>query len=145
MVVKIPQPPLIGSVQSEVTETHPSTVLVEQGHSEASVDSGIQQSLETFKAPHPNQSQPAVREPLLYGATGINDSPNLWDEEFQPLEQVTRPTVPTNQAAYYLNRRPQTMRSWSSLQNGPIRAIRVHGRLSWPVDQIKMLLKGGDQ
>jgi hypothetical protein len=123
-------------------ETHAaSTVLLERGHSEASVDSGIQQSLETFKAP--NQSQPAVREPLLYGATGINGSPNLWGEEFQPLEQVTRPTVPTDQAAYYLNRRPQTMRSWASLQNGPIRPIRVNGRLAWRVVDIRAVLSGG--
>ncbi len=142
MAVKIQQPPLIGSVQSEVAETHASsTVLLGQGHSEASVDSGVQQSLETSQAP--NQSQPAVREPLLYEATGIIDALKLWGEEFQPMEQVTRPTVPTDQAAYYLNRRPQTMRAWSSLQNGPIRAIRVHGRLAWPMDQIKMLLKGG--
>ena len=30
-------------------------------------------------------------------------------QHFPPLEQVTRPTVPTEQAAYYLNRRPQTL------------------------------------
>ena len=120
-------------------ETHAaSTVLLERGHSETSVDSGIQQSLETFKAP--NQSQSAVRDPQLYGATGINHSPNLWGEEFQPLEQVTRPTVPTNQAAYYLNRRPQTMRSWASLQNGPIRPIRVNGRLAWKIEDIRTVL-----
>jgi hypothetical protein len=70
----------------------------------------------------------------------INDSPNLWGEEFQPLEQVTRHTVPTNQAAYYLNRRPQTMRTWSSLQNGPLRAIRVHGRLAWKIEDIRTVL-----
>ena len=29
-------------------------------------------------------------------------------QRFPPLELVTRPTVPTEQAAYYLNRRPQT-------------------------------------
>ena len=86
------------------------------------------------------QSQPVVRDPQLYGATGINHSPNLWGEEFQPLEQVTRPTVPTTQAAYYLNRRPQTMRSWSSLQNGPIRPIRVNGRLAWKIEDIRTVL-----
>ena len=30
-------------------------------------------------------------------------------QQFPPLEQVNRPTVPTEQAAYYLNRRPQTL------------------------------------
>ena len=100
-----------------------------------------------FSTPYqsPEQLKVAARELLLSGATGINGPPNQWGKEFQPLEQVTRPTVPTNQAAYYLNRRPQTMRSWSSLQNGPIRAIRVHGRLAWPIEKIKILMKGGDQ
>ena len=31
--------------------------------------------------------------------------------QFTPLEQVTRPTVPTADAAHYLNRRPQTLRA----------------------------------
>ena len=64
---------------------------------------------------------------------------------YPPLEQVTLTTVPTAHAAYYLNRQPQTLRAWASLENGPIRPIRINSRLSWPVDQIKMLLKGGDQ
>ena len=143
MAVKIKQPPLIGSVQSEVTETHASsTVLLGQGHSEASVDSGVQQSLETSQAP--NQSQPAVREPLLYETTGIIDALKLWGEEFQPMEQVTRPTVPTDQAAHFLNRQPQTLRSWASLENGPIRPVRINGRLAWKINEIRALLKGGE-
>lgn len=62
---------------------------------------------------------------------------------FPPLEQVTRPTVPTHQAAYYMNRQPQTLRAWACLENGPIRPIRVNGRLAWPVSEIKALLSGG--
>ncbi len=62
---------------------------------------------------------------------------------YPPLEQVTRPTVPTDQAAYYLNRQPQTLRVWASLENGPIRPIKINSRLAWSVDQIKMLMKGG--
>ena len=30
-------------------------------------------------------------------------------QQFPPLESVTRPTVDTAAAAYYLNRRPQTL------------------------------------
>ncbi|TWD77469.1 hypothetical protein FB547_1093 [Variovorax beijingensis] len=59
---------------------------------------------------------------------------------YPPLETVTRPTVPTEQAGYYLDRRPQTMRGWACLENGPIRPIRVHGRLAWPVAEIKRAL-----
>ncbi|MEJ1164750.1 hypothetical protein D3C87_1409230 [compost metagenome] len=61
-------------------------------------------------------------------------------QQYPPLETVTRPTVPTEQAGYYLDRRPQTMRGWACLENGPIRPIRVHGRLAWPVADIKRAL-----
>ena len=61
---------------------------------------------------------------------------------FPPLEAVTRPTVPTNDAAYYLNREPQTLRTWHSLGTGPIRPTRIYGKLAWPVEQIRVLLGG---
>lgn len=61
---------------------------------------------------------------------------------FPPLEQVTRPTVPTDAAAYYLNRQPQTCRAWACLENGPIRPIRINGRLAWLVADIRALLAG---
>jgi hypothetical protein len=57
-----------------------------------------------------------------------------------PLEHVTRPTVPTDQAAYYLNRQPQTLRAWASGEHGPIRPIRINGRLCWRVSDIRALL-----
>jgi hypothetical protein len=63
-------------------------------------------------------------------------------QEFPPLESVTRPTVPTDAAAYYLNRRPQTLRVWACLENGTIRPVRISGRLAWPVSDIKALLAG---
>lgn len=62
---------------------------------------------------------------------------------FCPLEQVTRPTVPTDAAAYYLNRQPQTLRAWACLENGALRPIRISGRLAWPVSGIRKLLNEG--
>ncbi len=62
---------------------------------------------------------------------------------FSPLEQVTRPTVPTDAAAYYLNRRPQTLRAWACLENGALRPVRISGRLAWSVAEIRSLLEGG--
>ena len=62
--------------------------------------------------------------------------------QITPLEQVTRPTVPTADAAHYLNRRPQTLRSWSSTEQGPIRPVRIFGRLAWKVADIRALLNG---
>ena len=61
-------------------------------------------------------------------------------QQFPPLESVTRPTVETAAAAFYLNRRPQTMRGWACLENGPIRAIRINGRLAWPVSELRRVL-----
>lgn len=64
-------------------------------------------------------------------------------QTFPPLEQVTRPTVPTDQAAYYLNRQPQTMRAWACLEpRGAIKPVRINGRLAWPVAAIRALLSG---
>lgn len=64
---------------------------------------------------------------------------------YPPLEQVTRPTVPTAAAAYYLNRQPQTLRSWASAEpEGAIRPLRIMGRLAWPVAGIRALLSGGE-
>jgi len=64
------------------------------------------------------------------------------NQNFIPLEQVTNPTVPTDAAAYYLNRKSQTLRSWACLENGPLRPIRINGRLAWPTLGIKTLLRG---
>ena len=63
--------------------------------------------------------------------------------QFIPLEQETRPTVPTDAAAFYLNRKPQTLRAWACLENGALRPVRICGRLAWNVAEIKSLLAGG--
>lgn len=57
-----------------------------------------------------------------------------------PLEAVNRPAVDTATAAHYLNRKPQTLRGWACLENGPIRPMRVHGRLAWPVSELRRVL-----
>lgn len=60
---------------------------------------------------------------------------------FIPLELVTNPTVTTDAAAFYLNRKPQTLRVWSVYESrGAIRPIRLNGRLAWPVAEIRKLL-----
>ena len=64
--------------------------------------------------------------------------------EFPPLELVNRPTVPTPQAAHYLNRRPQTLRGWACNEDGPLRPIRVNGRLAWKVSDLRNLLDVAD-
>lgn len=61
-------------------------------------------------------------------------------EVFPPLNRETRAAVDTETAAYHLNREPQTLRVWACKENGPIRPIRVHGRLAWPTAEIRRLL-----
>ena len=64
-------------------------------------------------------------------------------QSFPPLVLESRTAVPTEAAAYYLSRKPQTLRAWACLENGPIRPIRINGRLSWRVADIQKLLNGG--
>lgn len=61
-------------------------------------------------------------------------------QDFPPLEKVNRPTVPTEQAAHYLNRRPQTLRNWACFENGPLRPHRIMGRLAWNVEDLRRVL-----
>jgi hypothetical protein len=60
--------------------------------------------------------------------------------QFPPLESVTRPAVDTAAAAYYLNRQQQTLRGWACHEDGPLRPIRINGRLAWPTKKIRELL-----
>ena len=61
---------------------------------------------------------------------------------FPALETVTRPTVDTAAASYYLNRQPQTLRGWACLETYPagLRPVRCNGRLAWPVAGIRVAL-----
>ena len=61
---------------------------------------------------------------------------------YPPLSQENRTAVPTEAAAYYLSRKPQTLRQWACLEIGPLRPVRINGRLSWRVDDIKSVLAG---
>lgn len=57
-----------------------------------------------------------------------------------PLDQEPRATLPTAEAAAHLNRAQQTLRLWSMREDGPLRPIRVNGRLAWPVSELRRLL-----
>jgi hypothetical protein len=60
--------------------------------------------------------------------------------ELTPLERETRTAIPTREAAPHLGRACQTLRIWAANDTGPIRPVRVNGRLLWPVDDIRRLL-----
>ncbi|MCV2420291.1 DNA-binding protein [Paucibacter sp. DJ2R-2] len=59
-----------------------------------------------------------------------------------PLDQEARSALPTDEAAYHLNRSPQTLRLWACKDNGPLRPSRINGRLVWSVDLIRSLIAG---
>lgn len=54
-------------------------------------------------------------------------------------------TLPTGEAAAAINRKPQTLRKWACFENGPIRPIRINGRLAWRVADLQALLSGTAQ
>lgn len=62
------------------------------------------------------------------------------ERSFPPLSLETRDIVPTSVAAYHLNRREQTLRAWSCMDTGPIRPVRLNGRLGWRVADIRRLV-----
>lgn len=66
------------------------------------------------------------------------------EKHYIPLDQETRITIPTDAAAYHLNRAAQTLRVWACLETGPIHPVRINGRLCWSVASISALLAKGD-
>jgi hypothetical protein len=61
-----------------------------------------------------------------------------------PLAQEPRSHITTFEAARHLNRAQQTLRMWASSDSGPLRPIRVSGRLAWPVADLRRLLSQSD-
>ncbi len=61
---------------------------------------------------------------------------------FQPvsLAHETRAALPTTEAAYHLNRAQQTLRLWAMREDGPLRPMRINGRLAWPVSELRRVL-----
>ncbi len=62
-------------------------------------------------------------------------------QKFGPLALEVRSYVDTACAACHLCRRPQTLRVWASAETGPLRPIRVNGRLAWSVAEIRRVLQ----
>ena len=66
-------------------------------------------------------------------------------QTFPSLEQITKPNLTTEEAAFYCDRAEQTMRMWACKQPaGMPRPIRINGRLAWPIAAIRALLNGGE-
>jgi hypothetical protein len=57
-----------------------------------------------------------------------------------PLEEVQQPLLDTKSAAYYLMAQAQTMRCWAARGVGPIRPVKIGGRLRWRTSEVKKLV-----
>jgi hypothetical protein len=66
----------------------------------------------------------------------VSEAPS---QGFPPLDRETRAGVETECAAFHLNREPQTLRVWACRENGPLRPLRVNGRLMWPTAKLREL------
>ncbi|MCX7258572.1 MAG: DNA-binding protein [Polaromonas sp.] len=56
------------------------------------------------------------------------------------LEREIRASLPTSEAAFHLNRAQQTLRLWAMREDGPLRPMRINGRLAWRVADIRKVL-----
>lgn len=65
-------------------------------------------------------------------------------DRFVSIDLEKRAVVDTNCCAYHLNRTPGTLRLWAVKNNGPIKPLRINGRLAWQVVDIKRLLAGAE-
>lgn len=61
-------------------------------------------------------------------------------KQYVSLNDESRVAVDTSTAAFHLNRAQQTLRIWACRENGPLRPIRISGRLAWKTDDLRRLL-----
>jgi hypothetical protein len=59
---------------------------------------------------------------------------------FVPLDLESRSALDTETAAYHLSREPQTLRVWACRESGPLRPLRINGRLAWRTADLRALL-----
>ncbi|NML62956.1 helix-turn-helix domain-containing protein [Massilia sp. RP-1-19] len=62
---------------------------------------------------------------------------------FIPLSAEIRVTINTDEAAFHLGRKPQTLRKWACYEDGPLRPVRINGRLAWRIGDIQRVLNEG--
>ena len=65
------------------------------------------------------------------------------DTQYTALVRENRTVIDTNEAAFHLGRKPQTLRKWACYEDGPLRPVRILGRLAWPVAEILRIVSEG--
>ena len=71
----------------------------------------------------------------------VTDNHSTFYPSFVALSSEQRTHVSTACAAFHLGRKPQTLRVWATYEKGPLRPVRVHGRLAWSVAEIRRVLQ----
>jgi len=66
------------------------------------------------------------------------------EPKYIALVRENRTVIDTNEAAFHLGRKPQTLRKWACHENGPLRPVRIMGRLAWSVADIMRIVAEGD-
>ena len=57
-----------------------------------------------------------------------------------PLSNERRAALPTSETAAHLGRKAQTLRAWACKGTGPIKPLKINGRLAWQTADVKRLL-----
>lgn len=92
-----------------------------------------------FRKPSPETRQNPVQ--LSANAIVSAESQSQPNTKFPALSEETRTHVTTEHATWLLGRACQTLRVWACYESrGPLRPIRIAGRLAWPVAEIKRAL-----
>lgn len=65
------------------------------------------------------------------------------EPKYTALWRENRSVIDTNEAAFHLGRKPQTLRKWACHEDGPLRPIRIMGRLAWSVADIMRIVSEG--
>jgi predicted XRE-type DNA-binding protein len=98
-----------------------------------------QPKLSPLKKPNTENRQSPVQ--LSASATPSAEPKSQPSTKFPALSEETRTHVTTEHAAWLLGRACQTLRVWACYESrGPLRPIRIAGRLAWPVAEIKRAL-----
>jgi hypothetical protein len=93
-----------------------------------------------FNRPEGLDMTNATFQPDADGQTPVHPEPHPVRALLVPLARETRAALTTAEAAAHLNRAPQTLRLWACREDGPLRPLRVHGRLAWPVAELRRIL-----
>lgn len=59
---------------------------------------------------------------------------------YPPISKVTAPTVGAEQAAYYLDRKPETLRKYAKLETPPIKPLKYGKQYLFRTADIKALI-----